>query len=547
MSFKKYAYAFAASGIHSFLVAGGKVRDAVGASEMVESLATGLLDAVLESLDYDQPQFSRRGGGAFTVVSSDRIQLERLRNLWSLMVRQVLPGLAFQQGLGEGEDEYLAIANAIKRAERDPNSFQPHIPQAGPLTERNPRTGWPATTLKKYDTGHEFLDPATKAKRHFDFSRGERLYNRVTPQRENGCDPWKWPVLLYADEAHEVDRVGQKEQANLILPYKGENHYVAAIHADGNGMGGILAELARNGPKAPGAYPGLMKDFSEAVSRAVEVAAKEAVAILIPEAVDDVLPGRPILLGGDDFSMIVRADLALDFTQVFLQAFERQSGAQLRELAKKYPATPFPQQLTACAGIAFFKARQPFGMAFELAGSLCDYAKKRVRKCSNFHENGNVPSAVAFHRIGSSVFHDYENILKSEMTVAGDPPMRLTLQPYGVGETLQGLPKLADLARLASFMNIKEVRSGHARQLLTLLRRNRAEAVKRYGRWRENLDPKRNKKALKGEVLNKFDAYLTKLGCPEPKTFPELEDVDGVSATPLGDVMALLAMGAESE
>ncbi|MBF0630900.1 MAG: hypothetical protein HQL89_07905 [Magnetococcales bacterium] len=547
MSSTRYAYAFAASGIRAFLVAGGKLRDTVGASEMVESLATDLLDAVLNSLNYEEPQlqFSRRGGGAFTVVSSDRIQLERLRDLWSLTVRQVLPGLAFQQGLGEGDDEYQAIANAMKRAERDPNSVQPHIPQAGPLTERNPRTGWPATTLKKYHDGHEFLDPATKAKRHPHFSGGTRLYHRVTPQRGNGGNPWIWPVLLYADEAHEADVAGRR--TNPILPYKGENHYVAAIHADGNGMGGILAELARNGRNAPGEYPGLMNNFSEAVSRAVEDAAREAVAVLTPEAVDDVLPGRPILLGGDDFSMIVRADLALEFTRVFLQAFETQSGEALRCLAGKHPAIQFPQRLTACAGIAFFKARQPFGLAFELADSLCKYAKKRVRKLPVSKENNRVPSAVAFHRIGSSVFHDYENILSSEMTVADDPPMRLTLQPYGVGEKVRELPELTDLMELARFMNLKEVRSGHARQLLTLLRLSRAEARKRYGRWRENLDPKRNKKAPKGEVLNRFDAHLKKLGCKEPQNFPELvDDVDGDCATPLGDVMALLAMGAEA-
>ncbi|MBF0422022.1 MAG: hypothetical protein HQL73_03425 [Magnetococcales bacterium] len=535
---KSYSYTFAASGIHDFLMAGGKIRDAVGASELVEILATGLLDAVREALGLPDLIFSRRGGGAFTVVSEDRESLEKLRDLWSLTVRQVVPGLAFQQGLGEGENATQAITQAMERAERDPNRFQPHVPQAGPLTERNPRTGWPATTLKKYVDAHEFLDPATRAKRHKNFSQGQSLHDRVTPG-STGADAWIWPTMLYVEESQEADLRGKEVHS---LPYKGENHYVAAIHADGNGMGSLLKRLKGNVDDVQTDGVELMRDFSEAVTKSVTFAAKKSIEVLTPESVDRVLPGRPVLLGGDDFSMIVRADLALDFTQAFLLAFQKQSRDRLEPLAKKYRNAKLPTEMTASAGIAFFKARQPFHLAFTLAGSLCDHAKKQVRALPNLTIDAPVPSAIAFHRITSSVVYDYETIMESEMIVPGHPPLSLTMQPYGVGEKVEGLPNLSDLIDLMTFLNKKELRSGHARQLLTLLRLNRTEAEKRYRRWRENLDPNLNKKAPKGGILKSLDQYLKNLGCQEPDSFPERTG-GRLSTTPLGDVMTLLAMG----
>ena len=549
-----FAYHFAASSIQSFLLDGGKLKDVIGASEIVAVLAEDsedpkdLLAVVLTTLNLSTRGFSRRGGGVFTLYSQNREDLERLRDLWSLVVRQFAPGLPFQQGLEWGGTPFDAIQNAQDAAERDPYCFQPTRPVVGPLVEMSARTGHPACEIKfqktddETDDETEYLDVATVAKRQEDFRKGPRLAKRVTPTDEQtpieDQKNWIWPILLEPE----------KRSHYAVFPFLADNHIVAVIHADGNDFGNLLKglkkvkELKENGQENPENYPNMMMQFSRAITKTTEEAAQEASMIITKHAVNHILPGRPIVLGGDDLTFIVRADFALEFTRIFLEAFERFSQKNLAPLRKQYPTARLPEHLTACAGVAFIKSRQPFFLAFKLAGSLCKFTKKQLR--ARLGDNSKtMPSAISFHRIASSVFDDYQEILDKEMTIEGDYSLRLTLQPYGVGLLDIGLPKLVDLEELLTFLDRKDIRSGPVRQLLTMLRLNLEESRRRYGRWRDNINPNKSKKAPKGGVLDLFDGHMMKLLGKKPEAFPGAEGWDKVYATPLGDAMALLAVG----
>ena len=158
------------------------------------------------------------------------------------------------------------------------------------------------------------------------------------------------------------------------------------------------------------------------------------------------LPGRPILLGGDDLNVIVLADLAVDYAETLLEAIEERTKDALgthRQLDGRF--------LTACAGIAFASASQPFYLMTRLAEELCGYAKRTVK--AGLGTDTVVPSAIAFHRVTTSVVADYEDILRDEET---DLERRLlTAQPYLVG----GCPK-AGLPTLASLRDLRKVLGG---------------------------------------------------------------------------------------
>ena len=95
---------------------------------------------------------------------------------------------------------------------------------------------------------------------------------------------------------------------------------------------------------------------------------------------DSIYPIRPVILGGDDLTVIIRADLALDFTVEFLNAFERQTKEQFEFLAKYYQVEGFENGITACAGIAYIKEKYPFHYGVHLADLLTGKAKKFSKK-----------------------------------------------------------------------------------------------------------------------------------------------------------------------
>jgi hypothetical protein len=107
------AYKFEARGIQRFILEGGKLKDLVGGSELVDSLcraaAGDLLDHVLSASGMTARQsptpesFSRRAGGSFVLHLDDTVGLAEFRALWTLVVAQYAPGLEFTDAIATGK------------------------------------------------------------------------------------------------------------------------------------------------------------------------------------------------------------------------------------------------------------------------------------------------------------------------------------------------------------------------------------------------------------------------------------------------------------
>jgi hypothetical protein len=79
------------------------------------------------------------------------------------------------------------------------------------------------------------------------------------------------------------------------------------------------------------------------------------------------LPIRPILLGGDDFTFICDGRIALDLVETALAKFEQ---AKIPHLGN----------ISASAGIAIVRTHAPFVRAYFMAEGLCTSAKEMLRK-----------------------------------------------------------------------------------------------------------------------------------------------------------------------
>ena len=526
-----HAYLFEAKSIQSYILATNRLKEIVGASELVESLtgsldeltATSLLDDALEAIGKPEICFSRRGGATFYAFSQDKEAINDLATLWPLLVRQYAPDLEFTQARGDGGDDFSAFETTHKKLLANRNRPLARLPQAGPFVRRNRRTGEPATCFShnKKLKEPEPIDAATQRK--LDCSTAHQLAKRFDPD----STPNNWPVLLTPEE----------DQEGKSFPFLDERRTIALIHADGNGLGEALIKLQNHAKQSPKDYLELFSGFSLAVSNATQKAAQKATKYtLANHRQTGLYPARPIVLGGDDLTIIVRAELALEFTQTFLQAFEEESFEELKPLREPGKFPFLPERLTACAGIAYAKASQPFYLLHGLAEGLCKQAKSKTKKIKP-----EGLSALSFHRITTAMVDDYQDILERELTIpTGQTPThhRQTLECYAL-EVVQGLPSLKDLTELRNLLDGNDMARGPTRQVLGLIGQDYQQAKRRYHRWREIMEK---------DKLQAFDGVLGRL--LDNKVRSDLPYSEAVahgksatlSSTPLGDVITLLAI-----
>jgi len=528
-----YACLFEAKSIQDYILRSGRLRHIVGASELIDSLTGDLLDQVLAALHSHDPKtarFSRRAGGAVYLFTGDRRLRDAFRDLWTLTVRQYAPGLEFIIALGEGTTDYAAYQQAKEGLQSARNRQSPAFPTGTPVTRYAPRTGLPAVAR---DGKLGLQDAATQRFGLRDFWQRGGLTKRFAPDSLAN----EWPRdLEYGPDPDGVD-----------FPFLRDNRYLGLLHADGNGLGQLLMQLGKHVEAHPDTFIDLFRDVSTAIERATQDAAQEATTqVLLPArtkasdiAALDAFPARPIVLGGDDLTILVRADLALPFARAFLEAFEQNSRKQLVSLRKKFPNVPsLPATLTAGAGIVFVKSNHPFYMAHELVESLAKFAKDRAKEHKEFVQGGErIPPTIAFYRVTTSSHGDYQDIRTQEMTFgSAEGPIITTLGAYSIDLQSPELPTLNDLKELADLLGDETMARGPARQILTLIGQNPADARRRYARWREVM------KDRDAKALAQLDNVLGRLCGTLDEDLPVVSGDGKLRTTPLGDVAILLAV-----
>ena len=196
-----------------------------------------------------------------------------------------------------------------------------------------------------------------------------------------------------------------------------ELSWIGVVHIDANGMGAIFSNLAAYMPDAyqPSVQAAplverfgarllaLTGDVSRALQACTEAAYAAAAAEVLREHTEvtgaerdtKIVPVVPIVLGGDDVTVLVHDAHALTFTAAYLHAFEELTATDLvlgplGENADIWADRDVRPGLTSAAGVALVKRTFPFSEAYQLAEQLCNNAKAQCgRGCSSldFHAN----------------------------------------------------------------------------------------------------------------------------------------------------------------
>lgn len=479
----KWLYRYEIKGIQSFVLATGRLREIAGASALIEQLPGRLEQAVPTG------RVLMQAAGAATLKFTSDQELRDFAEWWPMAVDTMLPGVEVVQAwVDEEESGSLELLAKALRAER--NLRLPDLPEAGPLVERSGRTGRPAVGRDGKKGG--LVDRSTRAKLRAAKNVRSLLRERLLP------------------EDHERTRFVQNHELF-------GDETIAVIHIDGNDMGKRV--LGKKWDARSYAA------FSSAVSATTLSAARKAVGELVNrfERPDEIL-ARPVVLGGDDFTMITLARHALDFIRDYLTEFELASERK-RELLGG-------SRLTACAGAAFIKPGAPFHEGYRLSEELCAHAKTRLRERG---KQGETPSGLMFHRVTSPMIATLREISETELAATSSPP---TGPPTRVPWALSFGPYTLD--RQAGFASVEQLEG-----LLAATRRMPRGAVREWLRAAQG-DPERADVLWLrlGEVARErdktvwsdFAGLLNELGVSTENGWADR--ITTIRRTPLYDVLA---------
>ncbi|KLV01463.1 hypothetical protein ABT56_22155 [Photobacterium aquae] len=429
-----HSYLFEAKSIQSYLFRTGKLRDVIAASERLDSLIDSSKNSVLfhvltnanlqsDLLDAgteDKPhliRFLRCKGGAFYAYCQQPEPLLALRSLWTLTVQQLFPSLEFTDALTEASTLPEALDKAHKELAADRNTPEFKFPLATAITQRYSHTGAVSVPISdlanrasmKDELGHNSLDLDTELHRQSYQSLNMRdraaLQDRFTPEKLKG--KVFYPINLEKDFQYSSPDVQAKNRAEI--------KDIALIHIDGNGLGILLIGLrdVLKG-KSNDEYRNGFRQFSDALAQATEKAAQTATQWIYDQACyrhtaegdndeKDYLPMRPLVLGGDDLTLLCRADLAVEYSKRFCREFKKESQLALAGLYSQHLRNSgIKKYLTASGGILYHKAGHPFTYSHHLVEDLCQEAKA-LTKSLNKSDKEVGPAALAFFRLSNAI------------------------------------------------------------------------------------------------------------------------------------------------
>lgn len=457
-------YQFEAVSIQEYILSSGKLKSMVGASELLEAITGQLLDETIHQMGLElcsldslgegeleltdtQVVFPRRAGSVFLMVLKNETIAKQFEQLWPILVSGFAPGLRFSAALKTGDD-FNEVAAAVRdELNTQKNQPQTQLPESTPVTVRFAKTG--QAQIQYPSNTSDGLDWTMRAKVENEF---ESLSSKhLTEGSENPIQKYKFPKVF--------DHQASKDKTPGVFPFKSNepgNHTVAIIHTDGNSLGGYLHKIfAELNQQTPGVSVKAYADFSLGLDKATQVAAQVATRWLVDSYVQDevlenqqdeiYLPMRPLILGGDDLTCIVRADYALGFIESFTSAFENTTASFVTTIKQKYPKVfdILPSKLTCTTGAIFIKSNQPFSQGYALAEELCASAKKEGRNISA----NTPPSLVSFLHTTNTLFDELDVQLNQELKTSQG--LDMSCMPYAFVAN-QGRQTLHELFALTS-------------------------------------------------------------------------------------------------
>ncbi len=431
----KYLYGASVQGIQGFIFETNKLQEIVGASDLIERFCSfGFIEKFAEKNDFNIKAESvvRNAGGNIRIVFSDKAELEEMVKNFPKYIMEKAYGITISQAVVEFKGgEYLDKKDELEfQLTKARNQATIPLDARFSLMKQTPRTGKPA----------------------FEFKNKE-YFDKGNWQKKDNAKEGKISILLQKLQLHELYKQFPSEMDDIA----NDNNKIAIIHADGNKMGLMLQQMNKDlKGKSDDAIQKVFKTFSTAITNSTNDAVKKAFEDTFSQE-DGMIKFRPIVIGGDDVTVICNANKALDFTQAYLKAFENNTKKNFKEAG----LSRYAEKLTACAGVSFCNKKFPFHYAYDLAEHLCIYAKE---------SSGREASCLVAHNIQSSYVEDYKTYIEQELITKDG--IRLLFAPYYTEQE----PKIDTLIELHKLFSDSDIPLGKYREWLTELHKSKEYA-----------------------------------------------------------------------
>ena len=372
-------------GIQSYIFNSNRIRDIIGASELVENIIWNGLNEICSSQGWDrntylldwendenivflndesvQMQVLFVGGGNAYVLFRTGELCECVNRALAKYVLEHTYSLNLAVAVVEKTEDYSLDYKNINQQIREVKAVMPQVRPMGafPFMPIDSATGYP---LASYDYGAgEYISTESGLKREY----------------------WK----------KNKDEEPSKILDNMVTK-KGDSSMLAVVHIDGNGMGSRIKEIMQDQKSYADAVRTMRKisynlkyEFFDCYKQMCEKI-DENIAQRVKQDSKGKLY-RKIIVAGDDITFICNAKIALYAVKEFLNAV---SGKIMYSNDK---LSTFENQrryaMSACAGVAFFNSHFPFRDAYEVAESCCSSAK-RIAKMAEHRADGMVDGMI---------------------------------------------------------------------------------------------------------------------------------------------------------
>ena len=457
----KYLYGAAVQGIQDFIFKTNELKHIVGASELVEQICTSAFE---EFEVKDKGESIVRAAGNIKYVYESLEDCKKAFRNFPKKIMLMAPGITVSQAVASYDDD-SKFGEAIDKVEQllktQRNKAQKSVMTGLIGIKRANNTGLPATQINK---NGEFLDDSTIQK---------EFYNELK-------------VVGLCEQSFNISHLDHSKVAYNISDITGKNDWIAIIHADGNGLGKVVQKVGRNKE--------IFCMFSQKLDEATKNAAHTAYDKLkSSKKIEEggIIPIRPVVLSGDDMTVIIRGDLAIEYAGAFIDAFEIETNRLLAGiLTENRVFADNKNYLSACAGIAFIKSSYPFYYGYQLAEELCGQAKKDTKTIAK--ERGsedNLPdSCLMFHKVQDSFITDYDAIVERELSVKSDIDSYPLFKagPYYLKSPKTGKATIEELEKCSKRLNGEDgsgIKSG-LRNWITIRLENKEKAAQRLERMK---------------------------------------------------------------
>ncbi len=403
-----------------FIFGTNKLRENVGASELVLRAGTQFVQEAMDRTEVQGVETIHLASGkALLMVETASVGEDLIGHVTRRALEEA-PGLGVIGVVGEAFDlDRDSVHERLRDVHLEHEAFRSHL--AGPES-RFPRlpfvadcatSGLPASILGHIGPESAELSAVTAAKRRVSTPAFERIQDRTSLEG--------WPSI------------GSVADLDTIFEDRGEVGWLAVVHADGNGIGRVFQNFDQHararGVEHNRSYIEKLGAFSSALDHATEAAFRSALEDVARHVrsrdIVNPLPVLPLILGGDDLTLIMDGRLALPFTIAFLRAFEEESAI--------VSGWTDLERLTASAGVAVIKPHFPFSVAYDLADDLCRSAKQVKQRVPG--SNGlAAASAIDYHILHDTSVQDLDRIRARLSSTEDQQEVRLHAKPYVVSD-----------------------------------------------------------------------------------------------------------------